>query len=59
MPQIAVIGAGIFGASAALELVRRGADVALLDAGPIPHPLAERSEMKRDYQRRGRDSNPR
>jgi len=47
MAQVVVIGAGIFGASAAIELRRRGADVALLDAGPIPPPLAESTDISK------------
>ena len=35
-----VVGAGIFGLTAALELERRGHRVTVLDPGPVPHPLA-------------------
>jgi oxygen-dependent protoporphyrinogen oxidase len=34
--EVAVLGAGVAGLAAALELQRRGADVALLDAGETP-----------------------
>jgi len=34
--EIAVVGAGVVGAATALELARRGASVALLEAGPEP-----------------------
>lgn len=45
--RIVVVGAGIFGASAALELQRRGDDVTLVDPGPIPHPLAESCDVSK------------
>lgn len=52
-----VVGAGIFGVSAALELRRRGWEVTLLDPGPVPRPLAsstDRSKVIRmDYGRDG------
>jgi len=40
-----VIGAGIFGVIAALELKRRGHAVALFDPGPLPHPLAASTDI--------------
>ncbi len=45
--DVIVVGAGIFGATAALELVRRGHNVALLDPGPIPHPLAASTDISK------------
>lgn len=42
-----IIGAGIFGVTAALELHRRGHSVALLDPGPIPHPLAASTDISK------------
>lgn len=36
----AVVGAGIFGVTATLELRRRGHAVTLVDPGPLPRPLA-------------------
>jgi glycine/D-amino acid oxidase-like deaminating enzyme len=42
-----VVGAGIFGVTAALELRRRGADVTLLDFGAIPNPLAESTDLSK------------
>ncbi|MBK7863161.1 MAG: FAD-dependent oxidoreductase [Archangiaceae bacterium] len=42
-----VVGAGIFGVSAALELRRRGLDVTLVDQGPIPNPLAESTDLSK------------
>jgi len=38
--DIIIIGAGIMGASAAVEAVRRGATVALIDQAQIPNPRA-------------------
>src|SRR5215472_12827178 len=38
--DILVVGAGIFGITTALELKTRGYHVAVLDPGPLPHPLA-------------------
>ena len=43
--NVVVVGAGIFGITAALELRRRGWHVNLLDPGPIPHPKAESAVM--------------
>lgn len=43
----AVVGAGIFGVTGALALRRRGWDVSLLDAGPVPHPLAESTDISK------------
>ena len=34
-----VVGAGIYGLTAARELVKRGHNVTVIDPGPIPHPL--------------------
>jgi glycine/D-amino acid oxidase-like deaminating enzyme len=45
--RIAVVGAGIFGVTAALELARRGHAVQLLDPGPIPHPLAASTDVSK------------
>lgn len=42
-----VVGAGIFGVTAALELRRRGHAVSLLDPGPIPHPLAASTDISK------------
>ncbi len=42
-----VVGAGIFGAAAALELARRGHSVTLLDPGPLPHPLAASTDISK------------
>ena len=45
--HVAVVGAGIFGITAALALRRRGAEVSLLDPGPLPHPLAESTDLSK------------
>jgi len=42
-----VIGGGIFGVTTALELSARGLDVTLADPGPIPHPLAESTDISK------------
>lgn len=55
--DILVVGAGVFGASAALSLVKRGHRVRLLEQGQVPHPLAASTDLSKavrgDY---GRDS---
>ena len=45
--RITVVGAGIFGVTAALELARRAHAVRLVDAGPIPHPLAASTDVSK------------
>jgi glycine/D-amino acid oxidase-like deaminating enzyme len=45
--DILVVGAGIFGLSAALELKSRGYRVHLLDPGPVPHPLAASTDISK------------
>lgn len=42
-----IVGAGIFGVSAAVELAGRGQRVALCDPGPIPHPDAASSDISK------------
>ncbi len=47
-PQsIIVVGAGIFGVTAALELRRRGYTVSLFDPGPLPHPKAASTDISK------------
>lgn len=45
--RVAIVGAGIFGATAALELARRGHRVTLVDPGPLPHPLAASTDISK------------
>src|SRR5262249_29456692 len=45
--EIAIVGAGIFGVTAALQLRRRGHAVSLFDPGPLPHPLAESTDISK------------
>ena len=45
--MILVVGAGIFGVTAALELRRRGAEVTLVDTGQVPNPLAESTDISK------------
>ncbi|MDF1663373.1 MAG: FAD-dependent oxidoreductase [Planctomycetota bacterium] len=45
--RVLVVGAGIFGASTALALSDANYDVVLIDAGPIPHPLATSTDISK------------
>ena len=45
--SVVVVGAGIFGLAGALELERRGYDVTLVNAGPIPHASAASNDVSR------------
>jgi glycine/D-amino acid oxidase-like deaminating enzyme len=45
--DVLVVGAGIFGITAALELNRRGYKTAVIDPGPIPHPLAASTDISK------------
>src|ERR1700682_4331477 len=47
MERILVLGAGVFGVTAAIELRKRGHAVRLLDPGPIPHPLAASTDISK------------
>lgn len=42
-----VVGAGVFGTTAALALRERGWRVSLIDTGPIPHPLAASTDISK------------
>ena len=45
--HILVVGAGVFGASAALELRLRGHSVTLVDPGPLPHADASSTDVSK------------
>ncbi len=45
--RILVIGAGMFGVTAALELKKRGHEVTLIDPGPLPHPEASSTDISK------------
>src|SRR5438876_4167498 len=45
--RVIVVGAGIYGVTAALELRRRGYRVELIDPGPLPHPLAASTDISK------------
>ena len=45
--RVVVAGCGIFGVTAALALRHRGHEVAVVDAGPVPHPLAESTDISK------------
>jgi glycine/D-amino acid oxidase-like deaminating enzyme len=45
--KVVVAGAGVFGLSAALELARRGHAVHVVDAGGVPFPRAESTDISK------------
>src|ERR1051325_1147332 len=47
MSRIIVVGAGINGITAAIELKKRGHEVVLVDPGPLPHPLAASTDISK------------
>src|SRR5437762_4440223 len=47
MSRIIVVGAGINGVTAAIELKKRGHRVILIDPGPLPHPLAASTDISK------------
>jgi glycine/D-amino acid oxidase-like deaminating enzyme len=47
MSRVIVVGAGINGVTAAIELKKRGHDVVLVDPGPLPHPLAASTDISK------------
>jgi len=47
MERALVVGAGIFGVTAAIELQKRGHAVRLVDPGPVPHPLAASTDISK------------
>ncbi|MCB9135254.1 MAG: FAD-dependent oxidoreductase [Anaerolineales bacterium] len=47
MSNIVILGSGIYGVTAALELHQRGHTVTLLDPGPLPHTLATSTDISK------------
>src|SRR5258705_6416718 len=47
MSRVIVVGAGINGVTAAIELKKRGHRVRLVDPGPLPHPLAASTDISK------------
>jgi len=47
MTRIIVVGAGINGVTAAIELKKRGHEAVLIDPGPLPHPLAASTDISK------------
>ena len=47
MQKAIVVGAGINGVVAAIELRKRGHEVVLVDPGPLPHPLAASTDISK------------
>lgn len=45
--DVLIVGAGVYGTTAAVELSARGYRVALLDPGPLPHPLAASTDISK------------
>jgi glycine/D-amino acid oxidase-like deaminating enzyme len=51
MSRVIVVGAGINGVTAAIELKKRGHRVILVDTGPLPHPLAASTDISKAVRR--------
>src|SRR4029450_4301299 len=47
MSKVVVVGAGVNGITAAIELKKRGHGVILLDPGPLPYPLAASTDISK------------
>src|SRR5206468_11011525 len=47
MSKVIVVGAGINGVTAAIELKKRGHHATLIDPGPLPHPLAAATDISK------------
>ena len=47
MSKVIVVGAGVNGVTAAIELRKRGYGVVLIDPGPLPHPLAASTDISK------------
>src|SRR5438128_1991396 len=51
MSKVIVVGAGINGVTAAIELTKRSHKVTLIDPGPLPHPLAASTDISKAVRR--------
>ena len=49
--NVCIVGAGIFGMAAALELRHRGHDVTLIERGEIPNPEASSTDVSKVIRR--------
>jgi glycine/D-amino acid oxidase-like deaminating enzyme len=47
MSKVIVVGAGVNGVAAAIELKKRGYGVILVDPGPLPHPLGASTDISK------------
>src|SRR6478736_3176231 len=47
MSRVIIVGAGINGVTAAIELRKRDHDVVLIDPGPLPHELAASTDISK------------
>jgi glycine/D-amino acid oxidase-like deaminating enzyme len=47
MSKVVIVGAGVNGVTAAIELKKRGHQVILIDPGPLPHPLAASTDISK------------
>jgi glycine/D-amino acid oxidase-like deaminating enzyme len=47
MSRVIIVGAGINGVTAAIELKKRDHNVILVDPGPLPHPLAASTDISK------------
>src|SRR5258708_10118049 len=47
MSKVIIVGAGINGVTAAIELKKRGHEVMLVDPGPLPHALAASTDISK------------
>src|SRR5579871_2640493 len=47
MPSVVIAGGGVFGVGAAVALRERGFEVTVIEPGPVPHPLAESTDVSK------------
>src|SRR5437667_12395039 len=47
MAKIIIVGCGVFGVTAALELYQRGHTVSIFDPGQLPNPLASSTDISK------------